>query len=65
MVIANIYQKSCFTDECGGLAQLVERVLSMHEVVSSILTFSIFVLHCGGVGSAVHVHRYSCTAGGH
>ena len=26
----------------GGLAQLVERVLSMHEVVSSILTFSIF-----------------------
>jgi hypothetical protein len=27
----------------GGLAQLVERVLSMHEVVSSILTFSTFV----------------------
>ena len=26
----------------GGLAQLVERVLRMHEVVSSILTFSIF-----------------------
>ena len=26
----------------GGLAQLVERVLSMHEVVSSILTFSNF-----------------------
>ena len=28
----------------GGLAQLVERVLSMHEVVSSILTFSILLL---------------------
>ena len=26
----------------GGLAQLVERVLSMHEVVDSISTFSIF-----------------------
>ena len=28
------------TPQIGGLAQLVERVLSMHEVVSSILTFS-------------------------
>ena len=28
----------------GGLAQLVERVLSMHEVVSSILTFSKLLL---------------------
>ena len=28
------------SQQTGGLAQLVERVLSMHEVVSSILTFS-------------------------
>ena len=30
--------------QIGGLAQLVERVLSMHEVVSSILTFSKLLL---------------------
>ena len=36
----------------GGLAQLVERVLSMHEVVSSILTFSkLFILPSTGVPS--------------
>ncbi|EJK69660.1 hypothetical protein THAOC_09058, partial [Thalassiosira oceanica] len=31
-------------ESTGGLAQLVERVLSMHEVVDSISTFSSFCL---------------------
>ena len=31
-------------DRSGGLAQLVERVLSMHEVGSSILPFSILLI---------------------
>ena len=48
-----IYQRSGMNWKVGGLAQLVERVLSMHEVVSSILTFSIFVLAHGGVSAQV------------
>ena len=49
------------SQQTGGLAQLVERVLSMHEVVSSILTFSktfYFAVH----RRAIRVHRSSCGA---
>ena len=39
-----LYILMAITSQTGGLAQLVERVLSMHEVVSSILTFSKLLL---------------------
>ena len=41
-VVANI--PLSLNNRYGGLAQLVERVLSMHEVGSSILPFSILLI---------------------
>ena len=50
------------TSQTGGLAQLVERVLSMHEVVSSILTFSnFFAVHRRAIRS-VSIDLRSCGA---
>ena len=47
------------SQQTGGLAQLVERVLSMHEVVSSILTFSTFAISILRLLCPVFIHRES------